>query len=166
MKKNIISTLCAASLFIPGVQSALAESVAVEGNSIFILDNSVTGSQIVVKNLTNGALNTCLANPSLNLTDTVATEIVIKNGTAVITTFNNTSHVTDVKLVDVTSCPTTDTADLSACYATVSDGKLTIPCLQYGDDLISVVLGERGDSMNFEFESYKPNKDHGHGSGD
>ena len=140
----------------------MAESVAVEGNSIFILDNSVAGSRIVVKNLLDGSPNTCLANPGLALVDTVATDIVIKNGTAVITTVNNTTNVTDVTLVDVNSCLTITAVDLSKCYATVGDGKLTIPCLKYGGDIISVVLGERGSSMNFEFESYKPNNNPGH----
>lgn len=163
MKKNILSILCAVALITPGVQSALAESVAVAGNSIFILDNSA-GSKIVVKNLTGGAANTCLANPNLVLTDPAAvpTDIVIKNGTAVITTYNSTSNATDVMLVDVTSCVTSDTVDLSECYATVDDDKLTIPCLKYGDDVISVVLRQRGNSMNYEFESSKPGKSHGH----
>ncbi len=158
MKKNLLSISCAAALLITGMQSAIAESVAVEGNAIFILDNNVAGSQIVVKTIPDGAPNACLANPTLGLVDTVATDIVIKNGTAVITTDNNTTHATDVKLVDITSCLTPVAIDLSKCYASVNDGKLTIPCLKYGSDIISVVLGQRGNSMNFEYESYKPNK--------
>ncbi|MDP3280744.1 MAG: hypothetical protein U1D41_15835 [Nitrosomonas sp.] len=168
MKKNILSILCAVALITPGVQSALAESVAVAGNSIFILDNSA-GSKIVVKNLTDGTENTsCLANPNLVLKDAAAvpTDIVIKNGTAVITTYNSTSNATDVMLVDVTSCANSDTVDLSECYATVDDDKLTIPCLKYGDDVISVVLGQRGSSMNYEFESSKPGKSRGHDDDD
>lgn len=68
--------------------------------------------------------------------------------------------MTDVKLVDVTSCSITDTVDLSECYASYQNGQLTIPCLKYGNDVISVELGQRGNSMNFEFESYKPGKRH------
>lgn len=170
MKKNILSILCAVALITSGVQSALAESVAVAGNSIFILDNNNSvGSKIVVKNLTDGAENTsCLANPNLAPKDAAAvpTDILIKNGTAVITTYNSTSNATDVMLVDVTSCATTNTVDLSECYATVDDDKLTIPCLKYGDDVISVVLGQRGNSMNYEFESSKPGKSHGHDDDD
>ncbi len=171
MRKNILSLLFATVFVTPGVQSALAESVAVAGNSIFILDNSVDGSQIIVKKLTNTSTDSCLTNAGLsNLglsASTSATDIVIKNGTAVITTYNNTtSPATDVTLVDVTSCPITDTVDLSECYATIDGDKLTIPCLQYGGDLLSVVLKERGSSSNFELESYKPNKSHGHGSDD
>lgn len=169
MRKNILSILFATVLITPGGQSAVAESVAVAGNSIFILDNSVDGSQIIVKNITNRSKDFCLTNAGLsNLglsASTSATDIVIKNGTAVITTYNNTaSPATDVTLVDVTSCPITDT--LSECYATIDGDKLTIPCLQYGGDLLSVVLTERGSSSNFELESYKPNKGHGHGSDD
>ncbi|MBS0497238.1 MAG: hypothetical protein JSR51_06285 [Proteobacteria bacterium] len=158
MKKNLLTLSCAAAMLLPGMQSAMAESVAVEGKAIFIVDNSVAGSQIAVKTLPDGIPVSCLANPGLGLVDTVATDIVIKNGTAVVTTNNNTTHATDVKLVDVTSCLTTVTDELSKCYASVGGGKLTIPCLKYGGDIISVVLGQRGSSMNFEFESYKPNK--------
>lgn len=90
MKKMLITTLYAVALSASGVSSALAESVAVEGGTIFILDNSVPGSQIVVKNLSNGAVNSCLTSTGVNLlglnTDTTATDIVIKKGTAIITT--------------------------------------------------------------------------------
>lgn len=166
MKKKIITTLFAAALSVSGTLLALAESVAVEGSSIFIVDNSVPGSQIVVRNLANGALNSCLANTGTNLlglnADTAATDIVIKSGTAIVTTYSAPHSVTDVKLVNVTSCPINYIADLSECYATIHDGKLTIPCLEYGDDIISVVLGQRGNSSNFEYESYKPGKSHNH----
>ena len=166
MNKQLLSTIFAASLGLAGIQPALAEPVAVDGNSIFIIDNSVDGSQIVVRNLNNGKLNACLANAGQNLLElsanTIATDILIKNGTAVVTTYNDASLVTDVKLVDVTSCPIVSTVDLSACYATVEDDRLTIPCLQYGANLISVILKQRGSSMNFEFDSYKPGKGRRH----
>lgn len=164
MKKLLITTLYAAALSASGVSLALAESVAVEGGAIFILDNSVPGSQIVVKNFSTGTVNSCLANTGVNLlglnADTTATDIVIKKGTAVITTYNTANTVTDVMLVDVTNCPINYTTDLSACYASVHDGKLTIPCLSYRGDVISVVLGQRGNSMNYEFES--SGRGHGH----
>ncbi len=164
MKKTIVTTLYAAALFVSGISPALAESVAVEGGAIFILDNSVPGSQIVVKNLSNGTVNSCLANTGANLlglnTDTTATDIVIKKGTAVITTYSTVHSVTDVMLINVTNCPINYTTDLSACYASVHDGKLSIPCLSYGGDVISVVLGQRGNSMNYEFES--SSKGHNH----
>lgn len=166
MKKHFLSIALAASLGLSGAQTVLAEPVAVDGNSIFIIDNSVDGSQIVVRNLNNGQLNACLANAGQNLLElgvnTIATDILIKNGTAVVTTYNDASLVTDVKLVDVTSCPIVSTVDLSACYATVEDDRLTIPCLRYGANLISVILKQRGNSMNFEFDSYKPGKGRRH----
>ncbi len=178
MKKNILSILCVVALITPGVRSALAESVAVEGNSIFILD----GSRIVVKNLINpstglpdGSPNLCFAESTANTLELVlqgalATDIVIKSNTAVITTYNETAappaSVNDVQLVDVTSCLPPKTVDLSACYATVEEGKLVIPCLKYGDDVKYVVLGQRGNSMNYEFEYAKPGKSHGHDDDD
>jgi len=63
-------------------------------------------------------------------------------------------------LVNVTNCPINYMTDLSACYASVHDGKLSILCLSYGGDVISVVLGQRGNSMNYEFES--SGKGHNH----
>lgn len=171
MKKKILSLACAASLLSLGVQTASAESVAVDDSAIFILDNSVAGSQIVVKNLTDGTANACLSDASLdqlNLdTGTTATDILIKNSTAVVTTYNSTSLVTDVKLVNVASCLTGGTGttggtttDLSECYATLDGDHLHIPCFLLDDEVISVELYQRGKSMNFEYESYKPKKDH------
>ncbi|MBY0499586.1 MAG: hypothetical protein K2P74_08295 [Nitrosomonas sp.] len=164
MKKIILTMSCVISLLIANIQSITAETIAVEGNSIFILDNSVTGSQLVVRNLSDGTLNSCLADSGLNLLglniDTDATDVIIKKGTAVVTTLNAVSQITDVKLVDVKNCPISYTTDLSECYAAVQGDKLIIPCLKYGDDIISVVLGRRGNSMNYEYESSKPGKDH------
>lgn len=162
MRQHNTLALYIAFLVAFATPSAIAESVAVKGNSIFILDNSVSGSQIVVRNFTDGRLNACLATTGTNLLglsdDTQATDIVIKNGTAIVTTHNSTNLVTDVKLVDVRSCPIAYRVDLRECYAKLDDDKLTIPCLKYGTDIISVALKQRGRSMNFEFESYKPNR--------
>lgn len=162
MNKHLLSTIFAASLGLAGIQPALAEPVAVDGNSIFIIDNSAVGSQIVVRNLNNGQLNACLVNAGQNQLElsanTIATDILIKNGTAVVTTYNDASLVTDVKLVDVTSCPIASAIDMSECYAFIDDDRLTIPCLKYGSNVISVIMKQRGHSMNFEFDSYKPNK--------
>lgn len=173
MKKQIAHIICAASL-LSGMQAVLAESVTVKGNAIFILDNSVAGSQIMVKSLANGTANTCLSDASLNLlgleTGTTATDILIKNNTAVITTYNNTSTVTDVKLVSVASCitdaPGTETPDISECYASLEGSTLHIPCFKLNDEIISVELGQRGNSMNFEYESHKPGKGHHKGGDD
>ncbi|MBX3617703.1 hypothetical protein [Nitrosomonas sp.] len=163
MKKYLVSIVSAASLVLSGMQPVLAEPVAVQGSSIFIVDNSIAGSQIIVRNLIDGKLDACLANAGLNqlaLSDhTIATDILIKNGTAIITTYNDTSLVTDVKLVDVTNCPIVNTIDLSECYAVVEDDRLTIPCLKYGASVISVIMKQRGHSMNYEFDSYTPKKD-------
>lgn len=104
MKKIILRMSCAISLLIANIQSIMAETIAVEGNSIFILDNSVPGSQLVVRNLSDGTLNSCLADSGLNLLglniDTTATDVIIKKATAVVTTLNTVSQIIDVKLVD------------------------------------------------------------------
>lgn len=186
MKNKILAAFCATSLISAGMQFAFAESVAVEGSTVFILDNSIPGSHIVVKKLTDGSANTCLSATGLDqlnlVTGTTATDIAIKSGTAVVTTHNETSNVTDVILVSVASCvttttgtgttggtgtttgstgTTTGTSDLSECYATLDGDKLHIPCFNLNGEIISIELGQRGKSMNFEYESYKPKKGHG-----
>lgn len=156
MKKNIVSIVCAASLSALATQPAMAESVAVDGNSVYILDNSIAGSQIVVRNLTNGAINSCLADAGLNLlglsADTTATDIVIKNNIAVITTFNSTTLVTDVQFVNVTSCAT-PIIPVDECFTTLNNGLLTIPCVQYNGEIFTAILEQRGSSMNWELKS-------------
>jgi hypothetical protein len=62
----------------------------VVNNSIFIVDSSVASSQILVKNLTDGSPNSCLTNTGLDVLGlaqgTIATDIIIHNSTAVVTT--------------------------------------------------------------------------------
>ena len=157
MKKNtIIPMICAASLSALASQSVMAESVAVDGNTVYILDNSVAGSQIVVRNLTNGAINSCLADDGLNLlgltADTTATDIVIRNNIAVITTYNSTTLVTDAQFVNVTSCAT-PIIPVDECITTLDNGLLTIPCVQYNGEIFTAVLEQRGSSMNWELKS-------------
>lgn len=193
MKKKILAAFCATSLISAGMQFAFAESVAVEGSTVFILDNSIPGSHIVVKKLTDGSANTCLSTTHLDqlnlVTGTTATDIVIKSGTAIVTTHNDTNNVTDIHLVNVASCITTTTntgttggtstttggtgtttggtgttigtVDLSECYATLDGDKLHVPCFNLNGEIISIELGQRGKSMNFEYESHKPKKGHG-----
>lgn len=154
MKKKILSILCAASLLASGIQSTLAESIAVEANSVFIADNSIAGAQLIVKNLIDGTLNSCLANTSLGLdADTKATDILIKNETAVITTHNSLLDVTDAMFVDVSSCITGQEIPVEECITTVDNGILTIPCVQYNGQIHSVILEQRGNSMNWELKS-------------
>jgi len=161
MKKSITTVVLSASLFILGTQAVLAERVAVSGNSVFILDSSVIGSQIVVKDFDGNASLACPSPILLNLaTGISATEILVKNGKAIVTTATNTiPETTNVIFADVTSCLST----ANECYAAVQDGKLTIPCLMYNGELISVVLGQRGNSMNYEFEKAS---NHGHSDDD
>lgn len=151
-----MSIVCAASLSALATQPAMAESVAVDGNSVYILDNSIAGSQIVVRNLINGALNSCLADAGFNLlglsADTTATEIVIRNNIAVITTFNSTTLVTDAQFVNVASCAA-PIIPVGECFTTLDNGLLTIPCVQYNGEIFTAILEQRGGSMNWELKS-------------
>ena len=93
MKKLTFPALCTMSLFASGMQSALAENVAVVGDTVFILDNPAAGARIVARTLNaDGTLtpNQCFVDPisdSLNLgldPSILATDITIKNGTAIL----------------------------------------------------------------------------------
>ena len=131
-----------------------AENVAVEGDAAFIVDNAVPGSQLIVKKLSDGSVNSCLANANLNLEENKkATDIVINKGKAVITTHDSVTDSTDIKLVDVTSCIPNQVIPVEECITTVADGVLTIPCVQYNGEMLSVVLEQRGNSMNWELKS-------------
>lgn len=157
MNKKIHLVTCFFSMFITGISTVSAEKVAIQANTVFIVDNSVAGSQIIVKNLTDGTKNACLSDRGLNLlgltTDLTATDIVVKDATAVITTFNASATTTDVKLVDVAGCLTNAPIPVKECITTVSNGVLTIPCVQYNGQMLSVVLEQRGNSMNWELKS-------------
>ncbi|AKH37727.1 MULTISPECIES: hypothetical protein [Nitrosomonas] len=159
MKKNILPILCGISLVALGIQSqsTFAESVAVVNNSVFIVDNSVAGAQILVKNFTDGTPNSCLANAGLNVLGleqgTIATDILVNNGTAVVTTFNNQISATDVKFVDVSSCLKDQILNVGQCIATFENGVLSVPCVEYQNEIYSAVLEQRGNSMNWELKS-------------
>ena len=155
MNKFALSTLCAVSL-VAGIQSAFAENVAVAGDAVFILDNPTSGSPQLIASILNAdsttSPNLCFSGQSslnLGLAEGVsATDIVINNGTAIITT-TGTDVPGGVIFRDVSSC----IAANSICMATVNNNLLTIPCVHYNDQVSTVVLEQRGSSMNWELTS-------------
>ena len=156
MNRFLLSTLCAACLTASGIQTVLAENVAVAGDTVFILDNSASGSAQLNASILNAdsttSPNLCFSGQSslnLGLGEGVsATDIVINNGTAIITT-TSTDIPGGVIFRDVSSC----VAANSICMATVNDGLLTLPCVQYNGQVFTVVLEQRGNSMNWELKS-------------
>ena len=84
---------------------------------------------------------------------TIATDIIINNGTAVVTTFNSQTSATNIKLVDASSCLKDQILTVDQCIATFENGILTIPCVEYQDEIFSAVLEQRGNSMNWELKS-------------
>ncbi|MGV8712472.1 MAG: hypothetical protein ACWA6R_07975 [Nitrosomonas sp.] len=157
MKKKIGLITCAVSMLATEIPSVFAENVAIQDDVVFIVENSLAGSQIVVKNLADNTNNACLSDAGLNLlglnADTKATDIAIKNTTAVVTTYNSASLATDVKLVNVSGCMTAPPIPVTECITTISNGLLTIPCVQYNGQILSVILEQRGNSMNWELKS-------------
>lgn len=156
MNKFALSIACAISLIVSGIQPALAGNVATVGDTVFILDNPASGSPQLIASVLNAdsttSPNLCFSGQSsLNLglgAGILATDIVIDNGTAIITT-TSTDVPGGVIFKDVSSC----IAANSICMATVNDSLLTIPCVQYNDQVFTVVFEQRGSSMNWELTS-------------
>lgn len=156
MNKFALSTLCAISLVASGIQSASAENVAVAGDAIFILDNPASGSPQLIASILNAdsttTPNLCFSGQSslnLGLGEGIsATDIIINNGTAIITT-TSTDVPGGVIFRDVSSC----IAANSICMAAVNNSLLTIPCVQYNGQVFTVVFEQRGNSANWELKS-------------
>lgn len=156
MNKFLLSTVCAAFFTALGIQPVLAENVAIAGDAVFILDNPTSGSPQLIASILNAdsttSPNICFSGQSalnLGLGEGVsATDIIINNGTAIITT-TSTDMPGGVIYRDVSSC----VAANSICMATVDNGLLTLPCVQYNGQIFTVVLEQRGNSMNWELKS-------------
>jgi len=153
---NLALSLCVVSMVTSGMPSAFAENVAVAGDAVFILDNPISGSPQLIASVLNAdsttSPNLCFSSQSsLNLGlggGISATDIVINNGTAIITT-TSTNVPGGVIFRDVSSC----IAANSICMAKVNNNLLTIPCVHYNDQVFTVVLEQRGNSMNWELMS-------------
>lgn len=158
MNKFALSTLCVVFLVASGVQSksAFAENVAVAGDAVFILDNPASGSSQLIASILNTdgttSPNLCFdgqTSLSLDLGEGIsATDIIINNGTALITT-TSSDVPGGVIFRDISSC----IAANSICMATVSNSLLTIPCVQYNGQVFTAVLEQRGGSTNWELKS-------------
>ncbi len=156
MNKFALSTLCAVSLIASGIQSSFAENVAVAGDAVFILDNPASGSPQLIASILNAdgttRPNLCLdgqTSLSLGLGEGIsATNIIINNGTALITT-TNPDVPGGVIFRDVSSC----IAANSICMATANNSLLTIPCVQYNGQVFTVLFEQRGSSTNWELKS-------------
>lgn len=178
MKKNILSILCAVSLFASGIQSAFADKVAVVEDLVFIADGS-----IIVKNISDGLTNQCLADPVLDILGnpvTNATDIVIEGSNAIVTTSTldaNNVPIIDAVIVDVSSCLTSQvTVPVTECISTVDldAGLLIIPCVEINGSVVTVHMEQRGESSNWEvkflgdnvnFDDESHEDDDGHGQG-
>lgn len=161
MKKYIFSTVCAASLFTVSMSSALADKIAVVEDLIFIAQNT-----IVVKNVSNGLVNQCLANPLLDIQGNPvvnATDVVIKGNNAIVTKSSldeNGAPVIDAAIVDISNCLNSQAAiPVAECISTVdlNEGLLIIPCVKVGQDVVTVHMEQRGNSSNWEVKFYGTN---------
>ncbi len=158
MKKLFVSAIFSLPLFFLSMHSSFAESVAVEGDLIFIADKG-----LVVKNISDGTVNQCLASPFLDplgtdVTGLLATakDVVIEDVYAIVTveTTTDLGPVDDVVIVDAANCfvPVDDVVDVTECISTVDldEGVLIIPCVEVGDDVVTVHMEQRGNSSNWE----------------
>lgn len=159
MKKLILSAVFLVSPLFLGAQSSFAESVAVAGGSVFILDSFTPAApQIIVKNI-DATANTCSPISVPLIVGTKATDIVIKDGTAVVTTETTAAPpvATDVVFVDVSSCLPAQTNPANCAATLLNEGSLVIPCVQIGEETYEVHMERRGSSSNWEVSFAGPN---------
>lgn len=155
-KRLLLSTSLTISAFcLSG--TLLAESVAVKDDHIFIAYKGLT-----VKNLLTGQPNQCLAPPLLDQNGndvtsllSTATDVVIKRTFAVVTIhpINDQGNAsTDTVIVDVSKCLDKKTIPVKECISTVDmdKGLLTIPCVKFNDNYLTVNMDRRGNSSNWE----------------
>ncbi len=152
-----ISLLCVSSI-------ALAESVAIKHDQIFIADKG-----LVVKNLLNGQLNQCTTPPLLDpagndVTQSLGTasDIVIKRNFAIVTVHpvdGQGNTTTDTVTIDVSKCLEQKTIPVKECISTVDldRGVLTIPCVKINDSIVTVNMDRRGNSSNWEVTFFQNN---------
>ncbi len=157
MKKFFVLAIFSLPLFFLSTHSSFAESVAVEGDLIFVADKG-----LVVRNLSDGMVNQCLASPFLDplgadVTDllTTATDVLIEDTYAVVTVETTTELGTfdDVVVVDAANCfVPDDDIDVTQCISTVDldEGVLIIPCVEVDGKVVTVHMEQRGNSSNWE----------------
>ncbi len=153
----IVTLLCVNSI-------AFGDSIAVKDDQIFVADKGLT-----VKNLLTGQPNQCLTPPLLdpNGNDvtsllSTATDIVIKRNLAVVTTHPTNDQgntTTDTVIVDIAKCLEKKTIPVKECISTVDmdKGVLTIPCVKFNDNYLTVNMDRRGNSSNWEVTFLKDN---------
>ncbi len=126
-------------------------------NLIFIADKG-----LVVKNISDGTENQCLASPILDPLGadvtgllTTAKDVVIEDVYAVVTveTTTDLGPVDDVVIVDAANCfVPVDVVDVTECISTVDldEGVLIIPCVEVEGKMVTVHMEQRGNSSNWE----------------
>ena len=153
----IVTLLCVNSI-------VFGDSIAIKDDQIFIADKGLT-----VKNLLTGQSNQCLTPPLLdpNGSDvtsllSTATDVVIKRNFAVVTTHpanDQGNTTTDTVIVDIAKCIERKNIPVKECISTVDmdKGVLTIPCVKFNDNYLTVNMDRRGNSSNWEVTFLKDN---------
>ena len=153
----IVTLLCVSSI-------VFGDSIAIKDDQIFVADKGLT-----VKNLLTGQPNQCLTPPLLdpNGNDvtsllSTATDIIIKRNFAVVTTHpanDQGNTTTDTVIVDIAKCLEKKTIPVKECISTVDmdKGVLTIPCVKFNDNYLTVNMDRRGNSSNWEVTFLKDN---------
>lgn len=153
----IVTLLCVNSI-------VFGDSIAIKDDQIFIADKGLTA-----KNLLTGQPNQCLTPPLLdpNGNDvtsllSTATDVVIKRNFAVVTTHpanDQGNTTTDTVIVDIAKCLEKKTIPVKECISTVDmdKGVLTIPCVKFNDNYLTVNMDRRGNSSNWEVTFLKDN---------
>lgn len=158
MKKNSLSFLVAGLLM---ANVAGADPVAVKDGAIFIVSNGV----LSVQSADDSELPaTCGVAPALPMAIENATDVVIDDGKAFVTSVDEAGAVS-VTSVDVSECLS------SSCDAEpvvdLNSGVLFIPCLEVNDQRYDITMEQRGNSMNWEVTGFPESTHHrGHDDDD
>lgn len=159
MKFNLINTTVLASgLFVSSL--ALADSIAVQNDSIFLLGGATLSAQQISGTATSTACLDQLATQPIN---PLATDIVISGTKAVVAPGVAKGSA---EVVNISACLTTTTSTTSSTHhedededeakADLKKGTLTIPCLNVDGKYYNVQMKQRGSSSNWEVELGKP----------
>lgn len=156
MKKFALSSLVAGLLM---ANVAGADPVAVKNGAIFMVSKGALSVQ-PVDPVAAPLPAACALNKPMLIPG--ATDVVVSNGSAIVTIKDPAGVVTGVDVVDVSTCllnfcdaqPTVD----------LHSGELVIPCLAVNGKSYDITMHQRGNSMNWEVVGLPESEHETHGN--
>jgi hypothetical protein len=158
MKKFGLSSLVAGLL---AANAAVAAPTVVEGGAVFTAANGFLTVRLVdavdpLKLVPPSDASCPATTPVPN-----ATDVVVKDGTAFVTTSTGTVATVDVSTCVSSYCDAEPVVNLNDGHK----GELFIPCLDVNGKRYDITMEQRGSSMNWEVVGF-PDSEHHHGHDD